>query len=212
MLRRAVLCLLMCIPCVLRIPCYRRLFGWRIGRRVRIGFSYIDCTELEIGDEVWIGHLNNFRSTRKLTIGKGCFISNLNQISGSGTHYSDFPCTVAIGENAHIMSRHFIDSSGTIRIARDVTLAGRDTHIWSHTRVISNGQPQLAPTEVVIGPGSYIGARSTLVGCRLPARAVVGAGSVVTKDFSDISDQVLIAGNPAKVVKTYPTEAVSESA
>jgi len=70
--------------------------------------------------------------------------------------------------------------------------------------------PQLAPITVEIGADAYIGARATLVGCKLPSKALVGAGSVVTKDFADIHDRVLIAGNPAKVVKTYPRDASAQ--
>jgi acetyltransferase-like isoleucine patch superfamily enzyme len=204
-MRSAVLFLLMFLPSGLRVICYRSFFRWRIGRGVKIGFSYIDCAELEIGDNVHIGHFNVFRKTRKLTIGNETFIGSFNQISGSGTYYDNFPCAVSIGRRCFIMSRHFIDSSGIVTIDNGVTLAGRDTQVWSHSQVMEN-EPQLAPLTVEIGGDTYVGARATLVGCKIPPKAVVGAGSVVTKDFSDVHDRVLIAGNPGKVVKNYATE------
>lgn len=206
-MRRAILFLLIFLPSGLRVMCYRRFFRWRIGRGVKIGLSYLDCTDLKIGDSVRIGHFNSFRKTRKLTIGAETFIGSFNQLSGSGTYYENFPCTVTIGRKCFIMSRHFIDSSGTVTIHDGVTLAGRDTQIWSHSQVMQDEMPQLAPITVEIGADAYIGARATLVGCKLPSKALVGAGSVVTKDFTDIHDRVLIAGNPAKVVKTYPRDA-----
>jgi acetyltransferase-like isoleucine patch superfamily enzyme len=41
------------------------------------------------------------------------------------------------------------------------------------------------------------------VGCALPDRTVVGAGSVVTKQFAPEPCPYLIAGNPAIIKKRY---------
>ena len=43
--------------------------------------------------------------------------------------------------------------------------------------------------------------RQALVYCRIPADSVVGAGAVVTKDFSKEGTGLLLAGNPAEVRK-----------
>jgi acetyltransferase-like isoleucine patch superfamily enzyme len=72
---------------------------------------------------------------------------------------------------------------------------------WPHLR--PNGNPALNPLDVTIGAHVYVGARSTLVGCALPDRTVVGAGSVVTKQFAAEATPYLIAGNPAIIKKRY---------
>jgi hypothetical protein len=44
------------LPSFLKRPCYRWFFGYRIGKRVRIGITIIDAGRCEIGDDVQMGH------------------------------------------------------------------------------------------------------------------------------------------------------------
>ena len=57
-LRLVVLALIASLPSPIAIFFLKLFFGYRIGKRVRIGFSIIDAAECEIGDDVSIGHLN----------------------------------------------------------------------------------------------------------------------------------------------------------
>jgi tetrahydrodipicolinate N-succinyltransferase len=65
------------------------------------------------------------------------------------------------------------------------------------------GRPHVeAP--VRIGDGTWLGARAmVLPGVTIGKRVLVAAGAVVTRD---VPDDVLVAGNPARVVRslTYP--------
>ena len=52
--------------------------------------------------------------------------------------------------------------------------------------------------DVEVGEGAWIGAHAVIVGCRVGADAVVGAGSVV---LEDIPDGAIAVGAPARVVR-----------
>ena len=52
-LKMAVLAAVAVMPSPLACACYRLFFGYKIGKKVRIGFSIIDANECEIGDAVF---------------------------------------------------------------------------------------------------------------------------------------------------------------
>lgn len=63
-----------------------------------------------------------------------------------------------------------------------------------------NGVILNKPTEIIIGNKVWIGCRSTILkGAKIPDSSIVGANSIVTKEFNNGS--VIIAGQPGKVVK-----------
>ncbi|HEY9644104.1 MAG TPA: DapH/DapD/GlmU-related protein [Coleofasciculaceae cyanobacterium] len=198
------------LPAKLKPFFYRRILGWKIGKNVSIGLSYIDGQHISIGDNVTIGHFNIIATFRYLEIGSSSLIKNFNHFSGRCDH-PKWPGYMKIGEKVNIMSRHFIDSHGEVVIGDRTTLAGRDTQIWSHSLTYQTEEPMLSPMSIKVGKEVYIGARSTLIGCQIPDQAVVGAGSIITKDFSQETGRILIAGNPGVVKKRYKAATVSVS-
>ena len=178
--------------------------GWKIGSGVRIGLSYFDCKDVILGDNVRIGHFNVARTVSRLSIGEGTWISNLNYITGSLYVGSGWGSSLSVGQRCNIMSRHFFDVSGSISLGDGVTLAGRETQIWSHTMRMQDGHQVLVQGAVYVGNLAYIGARATILCCDLPAGCLVGTGSVVVKSFPENEYAQIIAGNPAMVKKTYP--------
>jgi maltose O-acetyltransferase len=60
-------------------------------------------------------------------------------------------------------------------------------------RVAEFGKPVDVGSDVWIGGGAII-----LPGVRIGSRAVIGAGSVVTRD---VPEQVFAAGNPCRVIR-----------
>lgn len=202
-MRKIILVLAVVLPLPLKLFLYRSLLKWKIGRNVRIGYSYLEAADVEIGDQVCIGHFNVVRGLQQFYVGERTYIANFNEFFGNGGTYESFKSVLIFGSGVNFMSHHFIDVGGTVTIGDGTTIGGRDTHFWSHTRTLHNGIPRLVPTIVEIGADVYVGARATLVGCSIPDGAVVGAGSVVAKSFAPEAQRLLIAGNPAAIRKRY---------
>ena len=80
--RLVVLAAFAFLPSFLKRPFYRWFFGYRIGKRVRIGVSIIDARECQIDDDVSIGHLNVVTRVQKLVIKDHVRIGHLNIIRG----------------------------------------------------------------------------------------------------------------------------------
>lgn len=98
---------------------------------------------------------------------------------------------------------------GTVLITVDQITVGDDVAFGHEVLVLDSDShgvegraTRTAP--VRIGDGSWLGARSmVLPGVTIGRRVLVSAGSVVTRD---VPDDVLVAGNPARVVRQldYP--------
>lgn len=86
-------------------------------------------------------------------------------------------------------------------ISKDVLLLVHDYSVFRALKAIGcehMGKRILAP--IVIGNNVFIGARSTILpGTIIGDNVVVGAGSIVK---GTIPDNVVVAGNPAKVIKS----------
>jgi acetyltransferase-like isoleucine patch superfamily enzyme len=109
---------------------------------------------------------------------------------------------IRIGDDVFINSGSVVFSVLEVVIEDDVALANEVYVCDSHSHGIAGADPIDAP--VRIGRGSWIGARSIILpGVDIGSRVMVAAGSVVTRDVPDDS---LVAGNPARVLRTldYP--------
>jgi acetyltransferase-like isoleucine patch superfamily enzyme len=101
---------------------------------------------------------------------------------------------VTIGEKCWISSHAHLDvSDGKISIGNGVEIAG-GSYILSHVgwRPMKEGQETRLEDNVRI----YVNA-IVLPGVRIGHNAIVGAGSVVTKD---VPPNVVVMGNPARVI------------
>lgn len=150
----------------------------RVGRRAHVlGSPTVDATDLQIGDDFKIW--SGHRSTL---------------ISGWGR--------VRIGDRVFINVGTVLLSVKEIVVGDDVALANEVYVMDSNSHGVE-GRPHVeAP--VRIGDGTWVGARAmVLPGVTIGKRVLVAAGSVVTRD---VPDDVLVAGNPARVVRalTYP--------
>src|SRR5437016_8272572 len=183
------------LPSAMKRFFYRNLFGYTIGKRVRIGFSIIDALECSIDDDVSIGHLNIFIGTKKLSIGDHARIGHLNIIRGGDEvrlgRYSEIvrlneiksipdpdvvnevDPTFVLGDGAIVTTGHKIDFTDRVDIGRRSILGGRNSSLWTHNR------QRTRPIE--IGAFTYVGSEIRMApGSLLPSRCIVGIGAVIT--------------------------------
>lgn len=112
---------------------------------------------------------------------------------------------IDIGENTGI-SGSTIYAMREIRIGKNVLIGGNckiidnDFHpLGAEKRIGSQHVEDIGKAPISIGDGCFIGANSIILkGTVLGVNCVVGAGSVVSGVFPD---NVIIAGNPAKIIK-----------
>lgn len=217
--RFLVLALIALLPSFLIRPCYRLFFGYRIGKRVRVGFSVIDARECDIGDDVEIGHLNLIIRVKKITFGDHVRVGHLNIIRGGdevrlGRYaeimrlneinsipdadvVNEIDQRFLLGDGSIITTGHKIDFTDRVEIGRRTILGGRNSSLWTHNR--QRTRP------IVIGSLTYVGSEIRIApGGSIPARCIVGIGSVITGELS--GEEQLIAGVPAKAVKKLNDE------
>ncbi len=147
----------------------------KLGRGVRI-YGFTNLYGCEIGDEVRIGTFVEIQKGAR--IGNRCKISSHSFVC-EGVVLED---EVFVGHNVTFINDRYpraTNGGGQLQTEAD----------W-----------QCIPTRVK--RGASIGSGATLLcGITVGERAVVGAGSVVTKD---VPPGAVVAGNPARVIKMLP--------
>src|SRR4029078_12620340 len=198
---------------------YRWVFGYKIGKRVRIGLSIIDARHCEIDDDVSIGHFNVITRVENLLIKDHVRIGHLNVIRGGDSVILGRYCeiirmneinsipdpdvvnkidpTFILGDGSILTAGHKIDFTDRVEIGRRVILGGRNSSLWTHNR------QRTLP--ITIGAFAYIGSEIRMArGSAIPARSIVGIGSVITAALAE--EGKLIAGVPAKTIKDLSSE------
>lgn len=105
-----------------------------------------------------------------------------------------------IGQNVRISYKATLDKSINPKGIR----IGDNTWILAECVILSHDHCRSLKTDTIIGDNCIIGIRSIILpGIRIGDHVVVGAGSVVTKD---VPDHCLVAGNPAKIIKSGGVE------
>ena len=217
--RLLVLAVCAILPSFLKRPLYRLFFGYKVGKRVRIGLSIIDAGECHIDDDVQIGHfnvvtrvhklvikdhvrighLNIIRGGAEVSIGRYCEIMRMNEINSipDPDVVNKIDPVFLLGDGSIVTTGHKIDFTDRVEIGRRVILGGRNSSIWTHNRQrtlpITIGSLVYMGSEIRMAPGSTI-----------PARSIVGIGSVITAALTE--EGTLIAGVPAKTIKALTQE------
>jgi acetyltransferase-like isoleucine patch superfamily enzyme len=218
-LRLFLLALTALLPSAIARPCYRWFFGYKIGKRVRLGFSIIDAVECSIENDVSIGHLNVFTGIEKLSIGEHTRIGVLNIFRGGKEINIGRYCDILrlneinsipdpdvinepdprffMGSGSMIAASHKIDFTDRVEFGKRVILGGRNSSLWTHNRQMTKS--------IMIGDYCYLGSEIRIVpGGAIADRCIVGIGSVVTRTHE--LPYHLIAGVPASEIKELDTD------
>jgi acetyltransferase-like isoleucine patch superfamily enzyme len=142
---------------------------------------------------VYIGYPKN------VEIGNNCFIGR-----GSGFTSESLSGRLVIGDGVQISEKVGIDFTGTV-VIKDNTLLSPNAKILSHDHGYDpHAEPNLY--ELTIEDGVWIGLNVLILPGvnKIGKNAILGAGSVVTKP---VPENVIVAGNPAKVIKPRPLAA-----
>lgn len=168
-----------------------RLFKIKHGKNLRvIGPLKLGwMSNIEIGDNVIINSGNNTPNP----IG-GEVITSISTI---------YDGHIKIGNNVGmsnctILSQCDIEIEDDVMIGGGVIIVDTDFHPIDYEARINDDQSKTGIAPVKIKKGAFIGARTiVLKGVTVGEKAIVGAGSVVTKDVPDCE---VWAGNPARFV------------
>jgi len=144
----------------------------RLGRNVQI-YAFVNLYGCEIGDETRIGSFVEIQKGAK--IGPRCKISSHTFICEGVTIEPE----VLVGHGVTFINDRYPRATST------------------------SGQPQTeadwSVQNTLVKKGASIGSGATLLGgITIGEKAIIGAGSVVTKD---VPPNTVVAGNPARVLK-----------
>ncbi len=116
--------------------------------------------------------------------------------------YCDYGYNLQLGKNVYMNFNCCILDVSIVKIG-DNTMFGPNVQIYTATHPLeykarNSGVEYAKP--IIIGNNVWVGGNATICpGVTIGNNVVIGAGSVVTKSFPD---DVFIAGNPARVIKT----------
>jgi acetyltransferase-like isoleucine patch superfamily enzyme len=205
-------------PRAVKVPIYKRVFGFQIADDARIGVSVLDVERLELGPGARIGHGNLLHRTKTVTVGRGGQIGYGNVLRGGdeirlGSYATvlrfnvlnsipDNDCEgptdprLTLSDGAYVVSGHRLDFTDRITLGKNVIVAGRNSSLWTHNR------QSTAPIE--IGDFCYLGSEVRIApGSALGDKSILGMGAVLAGK-SD-GGQVL-GGVPAKPIRAVNEE------
>lgn len=210
LIRKWLALALVVVPSLVKIPIYRRIFGYKIGKDVRIGLAWIQVDQMEIADHVRIRHFSRIKGIPIVHIGDHTSIGFGNTFTAtyeftnerSQAERGNRPI-LRIGRHVSITMFHYFDVQDELTIGDFTVVAGRNSIFFTHYLDPTSGTQSTRP--IHIGNYCMLGAAVRFApGARIPDCCVIGMGAVVTKSFTE--PYWLLGGNPARVVRRLPTD------
>lgn len=218
LVRTAVHAALALAPRAVKLPVYRRLFGFRIDPSATIGVSVLDVDALELGPGARIGHGNLLTRTRRVALDEGAEVDMLNVLRGGDeirlgryatvmrfnvlNSIPDNDCEtptdprLVLHDGAYVVSGHRLDFTDRISVGKNVILAGRNSSLWTHNRQ--------ATRPITIGDFCYVGSEVRLApGAELGDMAILGLGAVLS---GRADARTVHGGVPAKPIRPITDE------
>lgn len=210
----SVLKKLICVvlPWRLRRPLLQRFFGYKLHPTSRIGFAWVFPRELVMSEGTSIGHFTVALHLDRIELAAHSSVGRSNWITGftTGTesphfrHQKGRRSELIIGVHSAVTKNHHLDCTSPIRIGSFSTVAGYGSQLLTHSIDLVENRQDSLPIE--IGNYCFIGTDVVILGgARLPDSSVLGAKSLLNKNFRDTG--LLYAGVPAKPIRPIPPEA-----
>ncbi len=201
MFRKLILIFFMFLPSLVKVKILK-ICGHKIGKRVRIGFSYIDSGKIILGDDVSISSFNYIKGLSRLEMMNNSRIGGFgNWFTSSKLFKSDSDKGVLIiGDSSNITGRHYFDLQGKIIIGKNILIAGFGSTFFTHGYTPDN---PFVVRDITIGSNCYIGSHCFFTpGSMIGDNSFVAANTTVSRDFSKYPNS-LIAQEPAVIKKKY---------
>jgi len=200
------------LPWPLRRRALVNWFGFKIHPTARIGMSWIFPKILIMEEGARIDHFTVAIKLDKIEMASNSIIGRSNWITGFPTdtssrhfkHQAERRAELCMGTSASITKNHHLDCTNTLYIGRFATIAGYYSQFLTHSIDVMENRQDSKP--IFIGDYTFVGTNVVVLGgSKLPSGSVLGAKSLLNKEFLD--EGVLYGGVPAKPLSKIPETA-----
>ncbi len=193
------------VPMSLKRIIAQHVYKWDIHPTAYIGPSVLTVRRVSMGPGSSIGGRNVITNLNELRMDEGAVIGSGNMIKGWWDHPTqtlpERNPSVYMAEHAQIASYHYIDCVDSLELGRHSGIAGFRSTVLTHTLDLM--RDRYVAGSVVVGEHAVVMSGCLLgAGTQIPARSVVGAGSVVSTKLTE--ELTFYRGNPAEAVRPLP--------